>query len=153
MKNVTLFLYSSELTPLLCTTILYNIHVFTSYHTDVSSWKDSVFLLNDKVTVATLLSPSIAHKRGSKHDWSLEKTWWVGGCLANSLSSVFKPWRIWFNSTNIHWVISLGQILARDRKINKTKFLSLSLPAETEKMDNSNTMGINGILEVSEMAE
>lgn len=47
----------------------------------------------------------------------------------------------------------MGQILARDRKINKTKFLSLSLPAETEKMDNSNTMGINGILEVSEMAE
>lgn len=46
----------------------------------------------------------------------------------------------------------MGQILSGDRKINKTKFLFLSLPAETEKMDNFNTMGINGILEVSGMA-
>lgn len=46
----------------------------------------------------------------------------------------------------------MGQILAGDKKINKTKFLSLSLPVESGKMNNSNTMGINGILEVSGMA-
>lgn len=49
---------------------------------------------------------------------------------------------------NIHWIISVGQIWAGDVKINKTEFLSLNLPVETEKMDNSNKMDINAILEV-----
>lgn len=33
-------------------------------------------------------------------------------------------------------------------KINKTEFLSLNLPVETEKRDNSDAMEINAILEV-----
>lgn len=53
-----------------------------------------------------------------------------------------------FNSTSIHWVLSTGQIWAGDVKINKTEFLSLSLPVETEKTDNSSAMEINAILEV-----
>ena len=47
--------------------------------------------------------------------------------MAKGSFPVFKPWKIRFNLMNIHCVISMGQTLAKDMKIHKTKALSLLL--------------------------